>query len=72
MSGRPHENWYDSRCEDLAEHFLAGDVLDTPENREILAVDIQKAVEDWFAATRTAEERRNEALATIAKTVGAA
>lgn len=60
MSGRKRKVWYDARCEDLAEHFLVGDELDTPTNRESLAADIQIAVEDWFDAARPPMVDRSE------------
>lgn len=53
MSGR--DVWYDADCEALAEHFLVGEALDTPENRRALAIYIQSAVEDWFALARVAD-----------------
>ena len=41
---------YDERCEDLAEHFLAGSEKPaTEENKKELAQAIQDAVENWFA-----------------------
>jgi hypothetical protein len=46
------EKTYDSRCADLAEHFLA-DISMTPEERTqrvaSLARAIQEAVEDWIS-----------------------
>jgi hypothetical protein len=39
---------YDSKCYDLAEHFLPNDAPKSTLNR--LAIAIQDAVEDWFAA----------------------
>lgn len=53
---KSRERLYDPACEDLAEHFLAGDALDTPESRKSLAINIQDAVEDWFFNRRPAEE----------------
>lgn len=40
---------YDSRCYDLAEHFLSDEPNASEEEREKLAAHIQQAVEGWFA-----------------------
>lgn len=45
---------YDSKCRDLADHFLVETVC-TDADREELAQDIQDAVEGWFSEW----ERRN-------------
>lgn len=39
----------DQKCVDLAEHFLSDTpTLNTPENRQSMAEDIQYACEDWY------------------------
>lgn len=57
---------WDTRCQDLAEHFLTGrdprerypmSLAEEKEQTEDLAAHIQQAIEDWF----TARENRNEA-----------
>lgn len=50
-------DFYDKRCLDLANHFLVGSIVEeartdaqVAKDRHSLAVAIQTAVEDWFAA----------------------
>jgi hypothetical protein len=44
---------FDSKCYDLAEHFLQDEPdLDNEDRRKELAQEIQEAVEAWFLAER--------------------
>lgn len=47
--------WYDVKCEELAEHFLADEPTLMPSKRE-LAHHIQETVEDWFVSKRIRAE----------------
>jgi len=48
---------FDPRCYDLAELFLSDEPkLNTPVNRNLLAQDIQDAIESTIASLRSLEE----------------
>jgi len=47
---------YDSKCEELAEAFLADHQPFTHAEKEDLAREIQNAIEDWFFARENRPE----------------
>jgi len=48
VSGWGAEMSYDSKCYDLAEHFLADETNVTAEHKIKLAQYIQNAIEEWL------------------------
>jgi hypothetical protein len=60
---------YDTKCLDLAEHFLSDDAKNDDKHR--LAIVIQTAVEDWFAMEdASAEEQEPEREPDSNRTLG--
>lgn len=51
---------YDSRCEELAEHFEDRSTPFTGEEKRELAQTIQDAVEDWFSGREAQSLPSNE------------
>lgn len=57
MTIKPRTSTYDTKCYELAEHFLEGS-NETEYERQALAFHIQNAIEDWL--TGREEERDRE------------
>jgi hypothetical protein len=46
-------NTYDTKCYELAEAFLSDEPeIDTEKNRDLLAKDIQQAIEDFIESAK--------------------